>query len=76
MEVEAEVVDYSELTVPKLKDILRAKKLKVSGRKEELIERLNQANSETTRSNTAAASAAVPVGEVPESLPHTTSSIP
>ncbi|CAN0529250.1 unnamed protein product, partial [Ectocarpus sp. 8 AP-2014] len=35
-------VDYSKLTVPELKDILRAKKLKVSGRKEELIERLNQ----------------------------------
>ncbi|CBN74706.1 pol1-like DNA polymerase [Ectocarpus siliculosus] len=76
VEVEAEVVDYSKLTVPKLKDILRAKKLKVSGRKEELIERLNQANSETTSSNTAAASAAVAVGEVPESLPHTDSSTP
>ncbi|CAM9700305.1 unnamed protein product, partial [Ectocarpus sp. 13 AM-2016] len=76
MEVEAEVVDYSGLTVPKLKDILRAKKLKVSGRKEELIERLNQADSETTSSNTAAASAAVAVVEVPESLPHTASSIP
>ncbi|CAM9630927.1 unnamed protein product, partial [Ectocarpus sp. 8 AP-2014] len=76
VEVEAEAVDYSKLTVPKLKDILRAKKLKVSGRKEELIERLNQANSETTSSNTAAASAAVAVGEVPESLPHTASSTP
>ncbi|CAN0510573.1 unnamed protein product, partial [Ectocarpus sp. 12 AP-2014] len=75
VEVETEVVDYSELTVPKLKDILRAKKLKVSGRKEELIERLNQADSQTTSSNSAAASAAVAVGEVPESLPHTASSI-
>ncbi|CAM9916649.1 unnamed protein product [Ectocarpus fasciculatus] len=40
--VEAEAVDYSKLTVPKLKDILRARKLKVSGRKAELIERINQ----------------------------------
>jgi len=33
-------IDYSKMTVVQLKDILRAKGLKVSGRKAELIERL------------------------------------
>mmetsp|Transcript_16777 Transcript_16777/g.21650 ORF Transcript_16777/g.21650 Transcript_16777/m.21650 type:complete len:104 (-) Transcript_16777:288-599(-) len=33
-------VDYSKMTVAQLKDVLRSKGLKVSGRKAELIERL------------------------------------
>ncbi|KAL7472396.1 hypothetical protein ACHAXS_012749 [Conticribra weissflogii] len=36
-----EDVDYSSMTVAELKDILRSKGLKVSGKKSELIERLN-----------------------------------
>mmetsp|Transcript_29771 Transcript_29771/g.61016 ORF Transcript_29771/g.61016 Transcript_29771/m.61016 type:complete len:179 (-) Transcript_29771:262-798(-) len=36
-----EDVDYSNMTVAELKEILRSKGLKVSGKKSELIERLN-----------------------------------
>ena len=35
-----DTVDYSKLTVVQLKDVLRSKGMKVSGRKAELIERL------------------------------------
>ena len=35
-----DTVDYSKMTVVQLKDVLRSKGMKVSGRKAELIERL------------------------------------
>ena len=34
-------IDYSEMTVTELKDLLRERGLKVSGKKSELIERLS-----------------------------------
>lgn len=39
---EQEQQDYSSLTVPKLKDLLRERGLKVSGNKSELLQRLNE----------------------------------
>ena len=44
-ETDAEVVDYESLTVPKLKELLKAQKLPVSGKKAELVERLSSAGS-------------------------------
>ena len=37
-------VDYSKMTVAQLKDVLRSKGLKLSGKKAELIERLNDSS--------------------------------
>jgi len=37
-------VDYSKMTVAQLKDVLRSKNLKLSGKKAELIERLNESS--------------------------------
>ena len=37
-------VDYSKMTVAQLKDVLRSKGLKLSGKKAELIERLNESS--------------------------------
>lgn len=37
---EEEPIDYSKMTVAQLKDLLRSKGMKVSGKKAELIERL------------------------------------
>ena len=44
-ETDAEVVDYESLTVPELKELLKAQKLPVSGKKAELVERLSSAGS-------------------------------
>ncbi|MEC9336772.1 MAG: SAP domain-containing protein, partial [Candidatus Thermoplasmatota archaeon] len=44
-ETDAEVVDYDSLTVPELKELLKAQKLPVSGKKAELVERLSSAGS-------------------------------
>ena len=41
--VEAKAIDYSSMTVTQLKDELRSRGLKVSGKKAELIERLESA---------------------------------
>ena len=43
---EKDVQDYSELTVEQLKELLREKELKVSGRKQELVERIKEADEE------------------------------
>lgn len=43
-----EVVDFTKLTVVALKDMLRKKGMKVSGKKAELIERLQQVRLTTT----------------------------
>ena len=43
-EATSEKVDYSSMTVPELKDVLKEKGLPVSGKKSELIERLEGSN--------------------------------
>ncbi|MBV06786.1 MAG: 30S ribosomal protein S3ae [Euryarchaeota archaeon] len=44
-ETDAEVVNYESLTVPELKELLKAQGLPVSGKKAELVERLSSAGS-------------------------------
>ena len=44
VEAASEKVDYSSMTVPELKDALKEKGLPVSGKKAELIERLEDSN--------------------------------
>ena len=45
-ETKSGIVEYSSLTVVKLKDLLRDRGLKVSGRKAELIQRLEEYDEE------------------------------
>ena len=44
-EIKEEIIDYDNLTVKELKDILKEKDLSTSGKKKELIERLKECDS-------------------------------
>ena len=43
--IKEEIIDYNNLTVKELKDILKEKGLSTSGKKKELIERLKECDS-------------------------------